>query len=84
MIPNRKFIYGRIGRWQGNFFVWLATFKFLFLIILDDFNDVDLFLHNVCGINGSVPMNNAFFSIQMKAYPSDVFNMQIGSCDSSV
>ena len=43
---------------------------------------MDLFLHNVYGINGSVPMNNAFFSIDMKAYQSDIFNMQIESCDS--
>lgn len=27
-------------------------------------------------------MNNAFFSIEMKAYQSDIFNMQIESCDS--
>ena len=27
-------------------------------------------------------MNNAFFSIDMKAYQSDIFNMQIESCDS--
>lgn len=36
-------------------------------VILGDFNDVDLFLHNAYGINGSVPMNNALFSIKIEA-----------------
>ena len=45
-----------------------ATLKFLFLIILGDFNNMGSYLYNVCGINDSLPMNNPFFIIKMKAY----------------
>lgn len=70
-VANRKFIYGRMGRWQDHSFVWVVTFKWLLLIILEDFNNVDLFLHNVCGTSSSVAMNKASFNMKMKAYPRD-------------
>ena len=38
------------------------------LVILGDCNGVDLFLHNVYGINGLVSKNNALFRIKIEAW----------------